>query len=515
MSSTGQTIGSPSATPANIFFFIALGIGVVLVNIFAVAAIRHYIRKRHSQNISHMHGADRSVAVGLTYQARDYGPGGGGTYPYSLGANGSRRGRVARNKKPLKLMTRAQIDSQFPVVKFREAKAKSPLYSKHAVQGEVMDEKTTNTTVTTCSEVTFLEKSTLTASKSQEQYEPSMELAKQHIFHHHRNLNLKSKHQSLMLKKEPQHSIIASLKNLGSESNLHSDKSIKTTPSGPFRHSLIDFNNENSDYIDFVRASANKSRYSTPVFGTDYRRYPKESIDDDTTSLASEIEDNSEDEEHIVPGDENDLSTCAICIEDMEDNDDVRGLSCGHIFHAECIEPWLLTRRACCPLCKKDFYAPNTIDPLGPDPVEEVPQPQRASRRVTTSNRQSSSRRRYGLGSSSATTTTTVQVIGESQPHLSHFRSTNSLASSMLSLNRLFPGRGSQRNNSSNTRNDDNAEYHNNQTNTNNEGQSAYEATSNPFSNSVQQTSPANRLDSTPRQLEEANPRYPETAAIR
>jgi hypothetical protein len=37
----------------------------------------------------------------------------------------------------------------------------------------------------------------------------------------------------------------------------------------------------------------------------------------------------------------------------------VRGLTCGHAFHAACIDPWLTTRRACCPLCKADYYTPK------------------------------------------------------------------------------------------------------------------------------------------------------------
>lgn len=73
------------------------------------------------------------------------------------------------------------------------------------------------------------------------------------------------------------------------------------------------------------------------------------------------------------PGD-----SCAICIDNIDDDDDVRGLTCGHAFHAHCVDPWLTSRRACCPLCKADYYVPKPR-PEGADANAEA---ERQGRRV-------------------------------------------------------------------------------------------------------------------------------------
>lgn len=66
--------------------------------------------------------------------------------------------------------------------------------------------------------------------------------------------------------------------------------------------------------------------------------------------------------------------SCAICLDTLDDDDEVRGLTCGHAFHAGCLDPWLTSRRACCPLCKADYYIPKPRDPNTPaDPPQLTP----------------------------------------------------------------------------------------------------------------------------------------------
>ncbi|KAJ5884113.1 uncharacterized protein N7473_010999 [Penicillium subrubescens] len=75
------------------------------------------------------------------------------------------------------------------------------------------------------------------------------------------------------------------------------------------------------------------------------------------------------------PGD-----SCAICLDIIEDDDDIRGLACGHAFHASCVDPWLTSRRACCPLCKADYYVPKPR----PQPAEGASASDRQGRRTVS-----------------------------------------------------------------------------------------------------------------------------------
>lgn len=50
----------------------------------------------------------------------------------------------------------------------------------------------------------------------------------------------------------------------------------------------------------------------------------------------------------------NDADLCAICLDDFVEGDELRKLPCKHEFHVGCIDPWLLTRKRFCPVCKCD-----------------------------------------------------------------------------------------------------------------------------------------------------------------
>ena len=42
---------------------------------------------------------------------------------------------------------------------------------------------------------------------------------------------------------------------------------------------------------------------------------------------------------------------CSVCLQDLEDGDEIRTLPCMHMFHKECIDRWL-TGNGICPVCR-------------------------------------------------------------------------------------------------------------------------------------------------------------------
>ncbi|XP_043561082.1 E3 ubiquitin-protein ligase RNF128 isoform X1 [Chiloscyllium plagiosum] len=72
-----------------------------------------------------------------------------------------------------------------------------------------------------------------------------------------------------------------------------------------------------------------------------------------------------------------DADSCAVCIEAYKPNDVVRILTCNHIFHKNCIDPWLLEHRTC-PMCKCDILKALGIE-IDIEKAEETPAPEQSS----------------------------------------------------------------------------------------------------------------------------------------
>ncbi|EXK24524.1 hypothetical protein FOMG_18758 [Fusarium oxysporum f. sp. melonis 26406] len=57
-------------------------------------------------------------------------------------------------------------------------------------------------------------------------------------------------------------------------------------------------------------------------------------------------------ETHYVADIESDFNACAICLGPMLDEDIIRHLQCGHVFHSSCFGEWFFRRHDTCPTCK-------------------------------------------------------------------------------------------------------------------------------------------------------------------
>ncbi|KAK6493171.1 RING finger protein 150a [Huso huso] len=62
---------------------------------------------------------------------------------------------------------------------------------------------------------------------------------------------------------------------------------------------------------------------------------------------------------------------CAVCIEGYKPNDVVRILPCRHLFHKNCVDPWLQDHRTC-PMCKMNILKALGIPPNA-DCVDDIP----------------------------------------------------------------------------------------------------------------------------------------------
>jgi hypothetical protein len=60
---------------------------------------------------------------------------------------------------------------------------------------------------------------------------------------------------------------------------------------------------------------------------------------------------------------EGDRTTCVVCMQDFEQNDELRVLPCSHEFHTQCVDRWLKVKKDC-PLCRRDINSRPAVQDL-------------------------------------------------------------------------------------------------------------------------------------------------------
>ncbi|KAK9317275.1 hypothetical protein V1524DRAFT_375209 [Lipomyces starkeyi] len=358
-SSSSSSTGGPTISPATspLLFFVALGFGIVFTNLWIIVGVKYCFRRNRRLRA-------RALAAN-------------GEIPYDgYDETGYDMGLLRppiRRRREKKLMTNAEMDERFPVKKYkvwRCERESAGLPTEGGVAAQI-------------------------PSRAPSVREIDLEIG-------------------AALKEAAGHleavDIMASTSE-GADHNDHTTTEQETVPhpesASPGMSDL-----RRTDSAKSASASDLRRTNSATMAGTSDLLWTNTATTAGTSDLQRTIsgttaetlkpQGEEEDDEDAVlthPNLHPDLAdtsgdACAICLEQLEDDDDVRGLSCGHAFHAACIDPWLTTRRACCPLCKADYYVPKQI--LLPQPAQHH-QPDGHSSRGVLPDQYASFFRAHGL----------------------------------------------------------------------------------------------------------------------
>lgn len=64
--------------------------------------------------------------------------------------------------------------------------------------------------------------------------------------------------------------------------------------------------------------------------------------------------------DHVVEGRRINNSDCAVCLDSFKCGEKCKSLpDCGHYFHAQCIDSWLLLKTPICPVCRSVLNFPE------------------------------------------------------------------------------------------------------------------------------------------------------------
>ena len=78
-----------------------------------------------------------------------------------------------------------------------------------------------------------------------------------------------------------------------------------------------------------------------------------------TQDVVSTLDDSETDKLKKYKLSENKEEKCSVCMTSLNMDEHVCELPCEHIFHDECIQPWLQQYNYKCPICRKEVGKPK------------------------------------------------------------------------------------------------------------------------------------------------------------
>lgn len=342
-----QTIGS---TPSAVLFFLALGVGVLIAFLFIFFTIRYFIRIKYGVNLS---GLSRRNFYNYQSQSNNN----------DDNDNGSRNNSVINEHSFAHIFTTTEVQDQLQYIR-----------EHHYLRGEIIDRRLNYGSESLSArrrrrrlqrrrrrrrgrfakmkKLTIEEVELLFPKKS---YSSWLNGGKQQ--------DIEKRGGMLYEEEEHQHQ---------EQQQEQSDINNTIHVSDEQNSCETDGDDDNSTlptlYTSNANTNTNNIGNSSSSNDIEMKKLTIISHDDNEIDLAdgittSPITTSTNEKDQIITDDDIidqhslhfDSGSCAICLEIIEDDDIVRGLICGHVFHAECLDPWLTKRRACCPMCKRDY----------------------------------------------------------------------------------------------------------------------------------------------------------------
>ncbi|EMG50344.1 hypothetical protein G210_4618 [Candida maltosa Xu316] len=310
--SSQQVIGS---TPSTVLFFLALGVGVVIALLFIFFTLRYFIRSKYGVNIT-------------GFSRRNY-------YNYqqsqlSNTTNSSSNGSIVNEHTFAHIFTTTEVQDQLEYIR-----------QHHYLRGEIIDRRL-NGQMSTAARRNRRRRRGRRGRRGR--YSKMKKLTAEEVellfpkktYHDWLNGGKERdvENREDILYEEPEDTTVSSDNNNDNDNNIGG--------------SVAMVDDEDHDNHTLYTANTSK-RVASPSNEIEMKQLNLVHSENDITDAKT---DTINDDIHSLHFDS---GSCAICLEMIEDEDVVRGLICGHVFHAECLDPWLTKRRACCPMCKRDY----------------------------------------------------------------------------------------------------------------------------------------------------------------